>query len=509
MKLAFTTDDSTTIPTDLLVVPVFEELLDGDPDLATLARGLDLAGEQGAPGFLLRLLEEEQFKGKKGQQVLLHTHRRLAAGRLLLVGSGPRHDYAETEARHLGARAVKAGQGVSARRVTIVLPLRDGAAVEHTSQLLAEGALLGGYRFDRYLSEKRPTTVEEGSRCGGPGIEPARRPACAAAVQRGERVAAAVARARDLVNEPAGSLTPSRLAEVAAEVAGQHGLELKVLGASECAALGMGMFLAVAQGSEEPPRFIHLAHRPAGDGSPRKKVLLVGKGVTFDSGGLSLKPSASMEDMKTDMAGAATVICAIGLLAELGCPHEVHALAACTENMPSGRAYKLGDVLTSMSGKTVEINNTDAEGRLTLGDALTYGLREVKPDEAFDFATLTGACLVALGPHIAGVMGNDDGLVERWLAAARTAGEEMWRLPLAERLKDQLKSDVADLKNTGDRWGGAITAGLFLKEFVGATPWVHVDLAGPSAADKEFGYVAKGGTGFAVATLAEYLAPRR
>ncbi len=212
--------------------------------------------------------------------------------------------------------------------------------------------------------------------------------------------------------------------------------------------------------------------------------------------------------MKVDMSGAAAVISAIGLLADLNAPVEVHAIAACTENMVSGKAYKLGDVLKSMNGKTVEINNTDAEGRLTLGDAIHYAITEVKPDELFDFATLTGACMVALGPNIAGVMGNDLSLVERWLASAKLAGEEMWHLPLPPALRDQLKSEIADMRNTGDRFGGALTAGLFLKEFVGETPWVHVDIAGPASADKEQGHIAKGGTGFAVATIAEYLAPR-
>jgi len=207
------------------------------------------------------------------------------------------------------------------------------------------------------------------------------------------------------------------------------------------------------------------------------------------------------------MSGAAAVISAIAVLADLNVPYEVHAVAACTENMPSGKAYKLGDVLRSMSGKTVEINNTDAEGRLTLGDAITYA-HAAEPDELFDFATLTGACMVALGPHIAGVMSNDEALRERWLAAARNAGEDMWPLPLPERLKEQFKSEIADMKNTGDRYGGALTAGLFLKEFAGETPWVHVDLAGPASADKEYGHIGKGGTGFGIATIVEYLTAR-
>jgi leucyl aminopeptidase len=314
-------------------------------------------------------------------------------------------------------------------------------------------------------------------------------------------VAEAVARARDFVNEPAGQLTPRRLAELARELAASARLELTVLGREECQRLGMGLYLAVAQGSVEEPRFIHLAWKPA---NAKKRIILVGKGVTFDSGGLSLKPSDSMMDMKTDMAGAAAVLSALPLVASEALPVEVHALAACTENMISGSAYKLGDVLRSKAGKTVEINNTDAEGRLTLADALTYAL-ELKPDAVFDFATLTGACVVALGPHIAGVMSNNEALSRDWLAAAKRAGEEMWPLPLPDRLFEQLKSEIADMKNTGERWGGALTAGLFLKEFVGETPWVHVDLAGPSSADKEAGAVTKGGTGFGVSTIFEYL----
>jgi leucyl aminopeptidase len=311
----------------------------------------------------------------------------------------------------------------------------------------------------------------------------------------------AVMRARDLVNEPAGWMTPRKLAELSGAWARQAGLEVTVLDRAACAELGMGLFLAVAQGSSEEPRFIHLAWKPAG---AERRVVLVGKGVTFDSGGLSIKTNDGMLDMKTDMAGAAAVLAAAVAAGEEKLPIEVHALAACTENMPSGSSYKLGDVLRSLDGKTVEINNTDAEGRLTLADALTYGLR-LKPDVVLDFATLTGACIVALGPHTAGVMGNDDALVGAFLAASEQAGEDMWRLPLPPRLAEQLKSEIADLKNTGERWGGALTAGLFLKEFVGKVPWVHVDIAGPSSASKEQGHVGKGATGFGVVSILNYL----
>jgi leucyl aminopeptidase len=264
----------------------------------------------------------------------------------------------------------------------------------------------------------------------------------------------------------------------------------------------MGMFLAVGQGSEQEVRLIHLTYRPAK--KAKKKVCLIGKGVTFDSGGYSLKPSDSMLDMKVDMSGAAAVISAIGAIARLGSPHEVHALAACTENMVSGKAYKLGDVLRAMDGTTVEINNTDAEGRLTLGDAITFAREKIAPDEIIDYATLTGACMVALGPHTAGVM-SDSAIVGAYLAAASAAGEDMWRLPLNPRLKEQLKSPIADMRNTGERWGGALTAGLFLKHFARDTPWIHVDIAGPASAAREQGAISRGGVGFGVATTIEYL----
>jgi leucyl aminopeptidase len=503
MKFSFHTDDVTKLSTGLLGLLAFEEGLAEGAIFQALDRALD--------GLLTRLVTEEQFKGKKGQTLMLHTHGRVGAARLLLVGAGARKDFAPSDLRGFGARVYKAGVAASVKNVTLVMPYTEGVVQERAAQFLAEGALLGGYKFDKYLTgdKKKPDPIEEVKiAMSADNVDASRLDGIRHGVQRGEQVASAVALARDLINEPAGDLTPKRMAEVAQRVAKQHGLEAKVLGPKECEKLGMGMYLAVAQGSDEEPRFIHLVYKPKGKTPSKKTIALIGKGVTFDSGGLSLKPSNAMEDMKVDMSGAAAVLSAIGVLADLGVPYEVHAVAACTENMPSGKSYKLGDVLKSMNGKTVEINNTDAEGRLTLGDAISYALAEVKPDEIFDFATLTGACMVALGPHTAGVMGNDLSLVERWLAASRLAGEDMWHLPLPEKLRDQLKSDVADMRNTGDRYGGALTAGLFLKEFVGETPWVHVDIAGPASADKESGHIGKGGTGFGVATIVEYLASR-
>jgi leucyl aminopeptidase len=475
---------------DLLAIPVIKKNFNESEPFATINQRLD--------GLLQKIVDEERFHGKPQQTLSIHTHGKLGAQRVLLIGVGDGQTLADL--RHAAAKAARAAKSSAAKSLVVALPaaMNDARAV----QFAAEGVLLGRYKYDKYLSDadnKRPDVLEStglvlpaGASLGG----------LDAAVRRAEIVAAAVARARDLVNGPASDITPTRLADEAREIAATHGLEVEVLDREQCKTRGMGMFLGVAQGSDEPPQFIHITYKPRTPA--KKKVAIIGKGVTFDSGGLSLKPSNAMEDMKTDMAGAAAVLSAMRALAQLEVPVEVHAIAACTENMPSGKAYKLGDVLTSMNGKTVEINNTDAEGRLTLGDAISFALT-LGPDEIFDFATLTGACVVALGPHIAGVMSNDAALSQRWLDAAKAAGEEMWPLPLPERLKDMLKSEVADMKNTGERWGGALTAGIFLKEFVGEKPWVHVDIAGPSAADKEHGAVAKGGTGFAVATLVEYL----
>jgi leucyl aminopeptidase len=494
MKFQWSGVSILDVACDLLAIPVFDE----GPAANEAVKALD--GKLG--GHLLGAAQEERFEGKPNQSLSFHTQGKLGAKRLLLLGLGKASAFEAADARHFAARAARAAGNAGAKAFAVVAAA--GREDERFLQLYVEGARLGRYKFARYLTAedaKRPETVESCTVVAAGGNADV----FGRAVKRAEIVAAAVMKARDLINEPAGYMTPRRMEEEARAIAKQHGLTIDVLGPEKCRELGMGMFLAVSQGSVEEPRFIHLTYKPSG--TAKRKVALIGKGVTFDSGGLSLKPSESMLDMKVDMSGASAVINVMAAIAQLAPPVEVHAFAACTENMPSGSSYKLGDVLRSMAGKTVEINNTDAEGRLTLGDAITYALRQ-KPDEIFDFATLTGACVVALGPHTAGVMSNDDALRERWLAAAKSAGEDMWPLPLTPRLREQLKSEIADMRNTGERWGGALTAGLFLKEFVGETPWCHVDIAGPASADKENGAVAKGGVGFAVSTIVEYLCPR-
>jgi leucyl aminopeptidase len=501
MRFSFPSDESAAIvsePVDLCAVLCPEGFASVEGNTAW--RGLDAA----LSGLLLKVAAEEQFTGKKGQSLSLHTHGKIGPARVLLLGTGKSQDFVLSDVRHAAARAARAAAAAKGSKLLLVLPATDSASTARVGQLATEGVLLAGYQFDRYLGgeRKRPSTLTDVAMVASGAVPEVLKQGSA----RGEKVARGIMQARDLTNEQASEMTPTRMAAVAAELATTYGLECEILGPEECRQLGMGCFLAVARGSDEEPRFIHLTYRPKGR-EPKKRVALVGKSVTFDSGGLSLKTNEGMLEMKYDMGGGATVLSTMGVLAALDCPDEVHALCAATENMPSGRAYKLGDVLRSMAGKTVEINNTDAEGRLTLADAITFATQRIKPDEIFDFATLTGAALVALGPHIGLVMGNRPEMMQRFLAAAGHAGEDVWQMPLYDRLFEGLKSELADMKNTGERNGGALTAGLFLREFVNELPWIHVDMAGPVSASKEWGHHGKGATGFGVATLVEYLVP--
>jgi leucyl aminopeptidase len=477
----------------------------GDPSKDSFFKSVDTA----LSGVLSDVAKSESFEGKTGQTIVVHTHGRIPAKRILVVGAGGRSEFANHHIRDIAATIAQVANKASAASIGFLLPMLGGGREQALVQILAEGVHLGTYKFGRYLTgedHKRPMALKQFGVFldpKGKKLAAAQAKAFAAAVTRGTQIAQAVNHARDLINEPAATVTPIALATDAQAIAKKHkSITVTVLDAKKCQELGMGMFLAVGRGSDQEPRFIHMTYKPAK--KPRKRLCFIGKGVTFDSGGYSLKTSQGMEDMKVDMSGAAAVISAMDAIATLGSEHEIHAVAACCENLVSGRAYKLGDVLTSMDGTTVEINNTDAEGRLTLGDAITYARTKIEPDEMFDFATLTGACMVALGPYTAGVMSDHDALVKAWMSCAERTGEDMWRLPLTARLRDQLKSQVADMRNTGDRLGGAITAGLFLKTFAKDTPWVHVDIAGPASLSSTRPSQPKGGTGFAVSTIVEY-----
>ncbi len=487
---------------DLLVLPCFEE------DLRRGAKGgtqsLLQAANRKLGGQLLAAATDEGFKGDLESTLLFHTGGRMPFARLLILGLGKRTGYRTELLRQATAHAIRVAGRVSAQRLALRLPgLAPGT---DEVEAAAEGAELGAYRFDRYRTEKKSRKPQV-RRLTLVASTAAQARAGARQLPLAKEIAASVNWARDLVNEPAGVMTPKRLAAEAVTMARAHGLRSEVRGPAEIRRLGMGMLLGVSQGSAEEPRLIHVWYQPSGAAAKRPPLAIVGKAITFDSGGLSLKTNEGMMDMKTDMAGSAAALGAMRAIASLRPPFPVHAFMGACENMPGGRAYKLGDVLTSRAGKTVEITNTDAEGRLVLGDVLSWA-NEWKPAALIDLATLTGACVVALGHWTVGAFSPDDELASEVLQAASAAGEDFWRLPMTQWIKENLKSEIADLRNTGERWGGAIAAAHFLHEFTGDTPWIHLDIAGPSFSHKERGYIPKGGTGVGVRTLVELVRNR-
>jgi leucyl aminopeptidase len=487
VKVAVVMKRLEVVSADALVVGLYAEEKRLPEGLARLDRA--------AGGRVKTALDAEKFKAKAGQVAHLH-----ALGRHVVVaGLGPRAETTAEVLRRAAAAAARRARDLGARTVAAEV-LGDRLPARQRAQAVVEGALLGLYAFERYKKEKAERVVEELSVVEA---DARRGRDVAEGVGRGEAFARATWLARDLINTPAKDLSPTALARAATDLAKARKLRVRVYDRAECGRMGMGAFLGVAAGSEEPPKFIHLTYTPPG--RRKKRVALIGKGITFDSGGLDLKTSEGMLRMKYDMSGAAAVLGIMDALPKLRPPVEVHGLIAATENMPSGSAIRPGDVLRAMNGTTIEIGNTDAEGRLTLADALCYAAEKVKPDEVVDMATLTGACVIALGPLCAGLMANDRALARRLLDAAEAAGEHVWELPLLEEYRENLKSDVADLNNVGPRGGGAITAGLFLKEFAGAMPWAHLDIAGPAFTEKDLALASKGATGSAVRTLLTYL----
>lgn len=442
-------------------------------------------------GALRELLERKEFTGKKDQMVVFDTLGFVLAKRVLLFGMGEKSRANENEERFrvLGFHAAKvANQG----KFTSVAVAVQGALSATQARSIAEGLVLGAYRFTKYLTGDRQPKSEIQTAII---IDPQGQESVANQVQLGAAIGTCVTYARDLVNEPPNELTPIVMAQTAEKVAQKHKLACKVFTPDDMKQMGMGLYLAVAQGSANPARLIHLTYNPAK--SPEKpaskRLVFVGKGLTFDSGGLCIKPTAGMSDMKSDMSGAANVIALMAAVAELAPDIEVHGIAAAAENMPDGAAYRPADVVRAMNGKTVEVVNTDAEGRMVLADTLTYAL-SLEPTAVVCNATLTGACIVALGQKCAGYFANNAKLGLTFQKAFREVGEQFWPLPLLRSLRDQLKSDVADLKHTGDRWAGAITAALFLAEFVDKTPFIHCDIAGTALADKSYSFYTKGGT---------------
>lgn len=467
--------------------PVFSDRLDDVEGLS--AKALERHGFKGATDDLLVLADESQTRVLLGvgasDSIDPQTFRRVAA---MFVRRADRHAKAGFD---LGPTldVVEGSEAGAETSVAVV-----GA--------VSEGLLLGSYSFTEYkkpadgVAGSSTVTVAVGERAGK----------LAKAMTPARSIAGAVGFARDLVNEPGGTLTPSEFAKRASERAKEAGLQVQVMDEKAIAKARLGGLLAVNQGSSEPPRLLKLTYTPEGVKSSTKPTLcLVGKGITFDSGGLSLKPADSMIGMKNDMAGAAAVIATMCALPALGVEHKVVSFTPMTDNMTGGAAQRPGDIYTARNGKTVEVLNTDAEGRLVLGEALVLA-SEQKPAAIVDLATLTGACVVALGEKIAGLMSNDDDLTSRIESAAKSSGERVWHLPLPEDYRKGLDSKIADLKNIGPRWGGTLTAGLFLREFVGDDiKWAHLDIAGPATTDEVDGENGVGATGFGVRTLLELI----
>jgi leucyl aminopeptidase len=455
-------------------------------------------------GTLTEFMSETGFEGKRNDVLAVPTGGRLAARAALLVGVGDEGAFDPAAVRRAAALMARRATRVTSVATTLLDAVADGHDRGAAAQALAEGVVLGAYQFLRYKSDPKPSQLERVVVVGRGGSR------VRAGLDRGARIAEAVAWARDLVNEPAAAKSPDDIARIARRIGRSSGLKVKVLEVEQLEREAMGGVLGVGMGSARPPRFVRMEYAPP---AARATLALVGKGVVFDSGGLSLKTAGGMETMKTDMSGAAAVLAAMSALPDLGVKTRVVAYVPLVENMPSGNAIRPGDVLTMRNGKTVEVLNTDAEGRLILADALAYAVEE-EPDAIVDLATLTGAVTVALGEKIAALMSND----ERWSASVRDAadraGERVWPLPLPDDYRRNLDSEVADLRNIASGGGGGtITAGLFLREFTADVPWAHLDIAGTARASSDDGEVSKGGTGYGVRTIIElartFRVPRR
>jgi leucyl aminopeptidase len=485
---AYSTAAPASVDVDVLVLPVFEGPEAG-PGVKEV-KGIDL----------LSLYSDAALKGKRGEHLLVPNTgvEGLAARSVLLVGVGPKAEAGPQAVRRAIGKV--AAQLAKRGSVATTLAQAGGRNAAEAAQAVVEGLLLGSYRFDRYKTDAdAPARLETVTVLGTARWDAK---AVRAALARGEVVSGSALWARDLVNTPARDMTPAVLAKAAEEMAKEVGLEVKVWDEKQLEKGGFGGILGVGQGSVNPPRMIELAYR--GAAASQAPIALSGKGISFDSGGLSIKPADGMEAMKGDMGGAASILGTMRAIALLKPKVNVIAAIPSAENMPSGSATRPGDVLRHYGGKTSEVLNTDAEGRLVLADSLAF-LAEKEPRLIVDTATLTGACMVALGEDVWGVFSNDRALARDLLAHGEATDEPGWELPLHRPYRRIIDSDVADVKNLGKRWGGAITAALFLADFVGDVPWAHMDIAGPAFADKAGDFTTKGATGVPVRTLVSFV----
>lgn len=495
MEIAVKTGDIKEIEADAIIVGFYEDAEQPEGEAAAVDAALG--------GVITQLAGSGEIKGKLGEITVIHSLGNIPASRVAVLGLGKRQDVTPDRIRGAVGEVCRLLQQKNAGSIAAAV-LGDGVSGINnrtTAQVMTEGALLGTYSFRKHITKEAEhgeierLTIVTGDESRVLDLEKG--------CDRGKITADAAILARDMVNEPANFMTPADMAEMAEKVAGDYGLEVEVIERERMKELGMGALLGVAQGSQQPPKLISMKY----SGGKRKKidVAIIGKAITFDSGGISIKPSSGMEEMKGDMAGGAAVIAAMGAIARLKPAINVLALIPATENLPSGGALKPGDVLTAMGGKTIEIISTDAEGRLALADAIGYA-RKQKAKRIVDTATLTGAMQVSLGDVCTGAFANDQELADKVIAAGDEAGERIWQMPMYDDYKELNKSEVADIKNVGGRLAGSITAAQFLAEFVGDVPWVHLDIAGTFMADKNKNYLVKGATGVPVRTLINLVA---
>jgi leucyl aminopeptidase len=493
MEITLATGAAAQLEAGALVSYAFEQEKPVEGALAEL--------DKATGGALGRLAESRELTGKSLEMTLLHYPAGIKAERLLVVGAGKKEKFSAAELRKIAAAAARYLKSRSVRRLVFLAREEERTAIG--AEAIAEGLLLGEFEGDKYKSEKKEPApgIDAAALAGWDG---AARGAGEQGLARGVALAGAQNFARELGNEPGNLLTPKVLGERAEQMARDEDLDIDVFDEKKIAELKMGALLSVAQGSVQPPRLIVITYTPKKAPAANAPVLgLIGKAVTFDTGGISIKPANNMEDMKFDMCGGAAMIGAMRALAHLKPQIKVIAVVASTENMPGGRAQKPGDVQTAMSGKTIEVINTDAEGRMVLADALHYA-KQLGCTHLVDAATLTGAIVVALAGVQTGLFGSDARFIEQVLAASRTAGEKMWPMPLDDEYRDMIKSTIADIQNVGSGKGaGASTAAAFLREFTGDTPWVHLDIAGTAWITDAKSWSAKGATGVAVRTLAE------
>jgi leucyl aminopeptidase len=499
MKTELKFESLQSLQAELLVVLAADASTSKDKNAA--AEPVLLTRDAAVAGADKPALQSGEFSATACETLLLHAPPELKAKRLLIVGVGKAAKLSLPEIRKAAGAAVRFAKPRKIRQMTFVLPEHDGLVLAGAARAAVEGAFVGDFDPDTYRSDRKDRSIEQFTAVAPASAD---KTAVQAAFREGAILGESQNFTRALVNEPGNRLTPTILGERAAAMCKQQGLPCEVHSTEKIKELKMGAFWAVAQGSDEPPALIVMRYEPKDAAKDGPVLALVGKGITFDTGGISIKPSEGMEKMKYDMAGGAAMIGAMRAIAQLKPKVRVIGVVCSAENMPSGKAYKPGDVAIAMSGKAIEVLNTDAEGRMVLADGLHYA-KQLGATHLIDAATLTGACVVALGMVNAGVFSNDETTYEHFQKAVEISGERFWRLPLEDEYREIIVSDIGDIKNTGGRYGGAITAAMFLKEFVDETPWLHLDIAGVAWMEEQKPWIAKGPSGVAMRSIVEWV----